>query len=114
MAMSIPPPVSSSNIPPPPPSRDPARRAAYLDSVRAERKALGAFTVVAIAAIVWIARPIGIGILLGTLIAFSLQPLYERVVERTKRPALTALGFVIVSTVTLLATIGAVTSLFIT
>src|SRR5262245_44543556 len=79
----------------------PARRStiddSILDSVLAERLALGVFALVAIAAIAWIAKPIAIGILLGTLIAFSLQPVYERMVAKNHRPALTALGFVLVS-----------------
>ena len=105
--------------PPSPDSRepsaadDPVRAAVYLDSVRAERKALGICAMVAIAAMVWIARPIGVGVLLGALIAFSLQPLYERIVTRTQRPGLAALGCVLVSTVALLVTMGGISSLFI-
>lgn len=98
----------------PPVPDDPVRRDAYLDSARSERTALSVFAVVALAAIVWIARPIGSGILLGTLLAFSLQPFYERQVARTGRPALTALGCVIVSMIGLLATLGGLSSLFIT
>jgi predicted PurR-regulated permease PerM len=97
----------------PPPSEDPARTAARLDSARAERRALSVFAVIAITAIVWIARPVGIGILLGTLFAFSLQPFYERLAERTRRPAVTAMGCVIVSTVGLLGTLGGLSSLLI-
>ncbi len=67
----------------------------------------------AIAAIVWLARPVGVGILLGAFMAFSLQPLYERLVARNHRPALTALGCVIVSTVGLLGSVGGLSSLFI-
>jgi predicted PurR-regulated permease PerM len=105
------PPTEGSREPPAP--EDPARGAARLDSARAERRALGGFAVVAIVAIVWVARPVGIGILLGTLLAFSLQPFYERLAERTRRPALTALGCVIVSTVGLLVTLGGLSSLLI-
>jgi predicted PurR-regulated permease PerM len=81
--------------------------------MRAERRALGIAAVAAIAAIVWIARPVGVGILLGALIAFSLQPLYERLVARNDRPALTALGCVLASTVGVLAVMGGLSSLFI-
>lgn len=106
-------PPSPDDPPEPPASADPIRTAVYLDSVRAERKALGVCALVAIGAMLWIARPVGIGILLGTLIAFSLQPLYERLVARTRRPALSALGCVVVSTILLLVTMGGLSSLLI-
>jgi predicted PurR-regulated permease PerM len=97
----------------PAPPEDAVREAAYLDSARSERRALGVLAVASIAAIVWIARPVGIGILLGTLLAFSLRPFYERLAVRTGRPALTALGCALVSTVGLLAAVGGLSSLFI-
>jgi predicted PurR-regulated permease PerM len=105
--MSTPPPDPPLSAP-----DDPAPSAAA-DSARAERQALGVFAVIAIAAIAWIARPVGVGILMGTLIAFSIQPLYERAVERTRRPALAALGCVVVSTIALVATMSGLVSLFI-
>lgn len=96
------------------PKRDPAARERYLDSVRSERRALGALSLVAIAAIIYVAKPIGGGVLLGTLLAFSLQPYYDQIVHRTHRPALTALAFVGVATVALLVALVSVSSLFIT
>lgn len=42
-------------------------------------------------AIIWVACPVGIGILLGTLTAFTLQPSYRRLRGRWKRPVLSAL-----------------------
>jgi len=92
---------------------DPVRRAAVLDSARAERRALGICTAVAVATIIWITRPVGVGILLGMLLAFSLQRFYDRLVVRTQRPALTALGFVIVSALGLLMVLGGISSLLI-
>lgn len=92
---------------------DPVKREARLDSMRAERRALGALATVAIAAIIWVASPVGVGILLGMLLAFSLQPFYERVVLRNGQPGLTALGFVLVSATGLLATLGGLSSLLI-
>jgi predicted PurR-regulated permease PerM len=90
------------------------RKAAALDSIRAERKALGVFAVAAIAAIIWVVQPVGIGILLGMLIAFTLQPFYESLVDRHGRHGLIALGCVLVSTIGLLAVVGGLSSLFIT
>jgi predicted PurR-regulated permease PerM len=89
------------------------RKAATLDSIRAERKALGVFAVAAIAAIIWVVQPVGIGILLGMLIAFTLQPFYESLVDRHGRHGLIALGCVVVSTIALIATVGGLTWLFI-
>ena len=89
------------------------REAATLDSRRAERKALGVFAVIAIAAIIWVIKPVGIGILLGMLIAFTLQPFYESLVNRHGRHALIALGCVFVSAISLIATVGGLTWLFI-
>ena len=96
------------------PDTDNQRKAAALDSIRAERKALGVFAVAAIAAILWIVEPVGIGILLGMLIAFTLQPYYERLVGRHGRHGVIALGCVIVSSIALLGTFGGLMSLFIT
>ncbi len=90
------------------------RKAAGLDSIRAERLALGVFAIVATVAIIWVVKPVGIGILLGMLIAFTMQPFYERLVARHGRHALIALGCVLASSIALLATFGGLTSLFIT
>ncbi|MFO0759768.1 MAG: AI-2E family transporter [Byssovorax sp.] len=92
---------------------DPEKRAARLDSMRAERRALGVLAMAAIAAIVWIAGPVAVGILLGTLLAFSLQTFYERLVLHNGRPGLTALGFVLASTLGLLLVLGGLFSLLI-
>jgi hypothetical protein len=48
------------------------------------------------------------------LTAFTLQPFYERLVERTRRPGLAALACVLASTVGFLGTIGGLSWLFIT
>lgn len=57
----------------------------------AEERALGIAALVAVATIIWVAHEVGIGILLGTLTAFTLQPFYHRLRMRWKRPALAAL-----------------------
>jgi predicted PurR-regulated permease PerM len=109
--MPVDPPVS--DLRERPPLDDPVRAAVYLDSVRAERRALAICAAAAVAAMVWIARPVGAGILLGALLAFSLQPIYERLVARNRRPGLTALGCVLVSMALVLVTMGGLSSLFI-
>lgn len=57
----------------------------------AEERALGIAALIAVGTIVWVAHEVGIGILLGTLTAFTLQPFYYRLRMRWKRPALAAL-----------------------
>ncbi|HXN31963.1 MAG TPA: hypothetical protein VN894_08880, partial [Polyangiaceae bacterium] len=52
------------------------------DLARRERRALGWTAMAATAAIVWIVMPIGVGILMGTLLAFTVQPLFERLQPR--------------------------------
>jgi predicted PurR-regulated permease PerM len=104
--MSTAPPSSGAPVPP-----GPAR--AGRGGGGEERRALGVLAVLAVAAMAWVASPVGVGILLGTLVAFSLQPSYEQIVARTGRPALTAFGFVVLSTVGLLAVLGGLSSLFI-
>ncbi len=92
---------------------DPIRREAVLDSARAERRALAVCTGLAVATIIYITRPVGVGILLGMLLAFSLQGFYERAVERTRRPATTAAAFVGASAFGLIVVMGGLSSLLV-
>lgn len=89
------------------------RRTALIDSARAERRALSVCTLLAVGTIFYITRPVGVGILLGALLAFSTQDLYERISTRTGRPRATAAAFVAVSTTGLLVVLGGLSSLFI-
>jgi predicted PurR-regulated permease PerM len=66
-------------------------------STARQSRALSWFAVAAVAVIARIAMPVSVGLLLGTLMAFSLQPVYERLVLRTRRPTLTATGCVLVA-----------------
>lgn len=93
---------------------DAVRRAALRETRRVERRALGFCTVLALATIIYITRPFGVGILLGLLLAFSSQQYYDRVAQRTRRPALTALAFVLVSAAGLLGVLTGIFSLLIT
>jgi hypothetical protein len=52
------------------------------DRVRSERSALSWCALASLAIAWWIVRPVAVGILLGTLAAFVLQPLYERIKPR--------------------------------
>ena len=83
------------------------------ESPRTERRALGWFAVMAVLVVVWIAMPVGVGIFLGTLMAFTLQPLYERLKLRV-RPAVAALITVVASMIGIAASTFGLAYLFVT
>lgn len=78
-----------------------------------ERLALGVLALVAIAGMLWVAHPVGIGILLGTLNAFTMQPIYERLRAHYTRSALAAALSVAVSSVILFGALAGLSSLLI-
>ncbi|HEY4106030.1 MAG TPA: AI-2E family transporter [Polyangiaceae bacterium] len=55
-----------------------------------QRRALGVFALAAVAALLALAAPVSSGLFLGTLLAFSLLGVYERLSLRSRRPALAA------------------------
>jgi predicted PurR-regulated permease PerM len=55
-----------------------------------QRRALGIFALAAVVALLALAAPVSSGLLLGTLLAFSLLGTYERFSARSKRPVLAA------------------------
>lgn len=81
---------------------------------RSERRALEWSALAAALAIAWITLPIGTGILLGALLAFTMQPVYERLRARTGRPGLSALLTTILATLVILSFIGVLALLFVT
>jgi len=68
-----------------------------------QRRALGLFAVAAVGALIWLSLPVASGLFLGTLLAFSLLRVHERLALRLKKPALSALLLALSSA---LATIG--------
>ncbi len=107
---SGPPPSSEMRAPEPPPttvlpatSPEPAR----------ERRALAVLAIAAVAVIAWIIRPVGIGILLGTLNAFTMQPFYERMRARGRRPAAAAAIALALSSIVILAVLAGISSLLV-
>lgn len=46
--------------------------------------------IVAFLAFCWVAKPVGLGLFLGTLFAFTIEPLYHRLAARSGRPSLAA------------------------
>ncbi len=77
-----------------------------------ERRSIGLLALLALAIAVWIAAPVGVGILLGTLMAFMLQPLYEKWKEKLGG-TLSSLATVFVAALTLALITGGLTWLFI-
>ena len=65
-------------------------RAAQQHYAPAESRALGTLAVVATLAILWVMLPVGIGVLLGTLLAFTIYPRYQAAARRTHKPVLVA------------------------
>jgi predicted PurR-regulated permease PerM len=64
-------------------------------------------------AIAWIALPVAAGLLLGTLMAFSLRPLHEAIERRVGRPAVASFATVLVTAAVILCLVGAFGSLFV-
>jgi predicted PurR-regulated permease PerM len=55
------------------------------------RTALAVLALVGVALFLWLALPVGLGLLLGTLIAFTVESPYRRLTARWGRPALAAI-----------------------
>jgi predicted PurR-regulated permease PerM len=72
----------------------------------AEPRALGILAIAAVAVILWIVLPVGIGVLVGALLAFTLHHPYKPLVRRTKRPALMAAGLTAAATIVVAGTLG--------
>jgi predicted PurR-regulated permease PerM len=70
-----------------------------------ERRALALTAVAAIGAIIWLVRPVGMGIFVGMLMGFAFEPLYRRVVTRW-RPRIAAVATVAASTILVVVVIG--------
>jgi predicted PurR-regulated permease PerM len=77
-----------------------------------EHRALAWSAVLAVAVIVWIVRPIGLGILLGTLLAFLAQPVCKRLTHRIGA-RLAVFTTVIASGLAVAATLGGLAWLFV-
>jgi len=77
-------------------------------------RALGYFALGAWIAIVWIALPVGIGLFLGALLAFTLQPLYGKLRARRWRDGPAALACTLGATVIVSSAVTALALVFIT
>lgn len=79
-----------------------------------ERQALGWLAVGALAAITWLALPFVTGLLVGALMAFTLQPVYQHLARRTGRPFVASLTTVVASAVVIVGALAGFVSVFVT
>jgi len=79
-----------------------------------DRRALGWFAAGAVVVIAWLVHPFSTGLMLGALMGFTLQPVYERLVRRTGRPLLASLMTVLASAVVIVGALAGFVSLFVT
>jgi predicted PurR-regulated permease PerM len=85
--------------------RDEGSIESVAEAARGERRALGWAAIAAAVTIGWIVMPVGVGVLLGTLLAFALQPVFERLKPRIG-VAWAALTVVVATILTLAGSIG--------
>ncbi len=82
---------------------------ALLTSTNSQRRALGIFALTAVAVLIWLSLPVSSGLFLGTLLAFSLSGVYERLLARRMRPVLAAALLALGSALTTVGGLLAVT-----
>jgi predicted PurR-regulated permease PerM len=88
-------------------------RVARLHYAPAEARALGTLAILATLAILWIMVPVGIGVLLGTLLAFTAYPRYRALARRTRKPALVAALMTAALSLAVTAAVGVIAYLLI-
>jgi predicted PurR-regulated permease PerM len=79
-----------------------------------ERRALGWLAVAAVMAVSWLALPFATAILLGALLAFTLEGVYHRLARSTQRPFMAALTIVLASALVIVGALAGFGMLFIT
>jgi predicted PurR-regulated permease PerM len=80
----------------------------------AERRAFGFLALVASAALVRLAMPVGVGLFLGALLAFALEPIYGRFRRRKVKAGTAALLCALGATAVVSSTVLGITTLLIT
>jgi predicted PurR-regulated permease PerM len=79
-----------------------------------ERRAFGFLALIALGALVRLALPVGIGLLLGSLLAFTLEPIYSRLRIRRMKAGTAALLCAVGSTAIVSSTVLALSTLLVT
>ncbi len=79
-----------------------------------QRRALGFLALAALACLVRLAMPVGIGLFLGALLAFTLEPLYARLRKREIGPGPSALACALGATLILTTMVVALSTLLVT
>jgi len=92
------------------PTASPSLRGAHAAGRRRptrEQIALGILALAAVAVVIWLASPVAVGVFMGSLVAFTMEPFNERLIARRFRPGLAALVSVGVATLGVIAAAGA-------
>ena len=79
-----------------------------------ERRAFGFLALVALAALVYLALPVGVGLFLGALLAFALEPIYGWLRKRGVKASTGALSCALGATVVVSSAVLAITTLLVT
>jgi predicted PurR-regulated permease PerM len=79
-----------------------------------QHRALALLAVAAIVTIIWLAREFATGILLGALLAFTLEPLYRKLIQTFKRDFIAAFAVVLSTAVVIVGAIAGFATLFVT
>jgi len=78
-----------------------------------QRRALGWCAVAAVAALVWLAWPLVVGIFLGALMGFTLEPVHAALARRTRRPFMASLVMVLAAGLAIVGAAVGFLSLFV-
>ena len=80
---------------------------------RAERRALGALAIVALGVVAWVSRPVGVGLFIGALTAFVLEPVHIVLARRFRRPWVAQVLCLAIATVAVLGIVAGVFAVFV-
>ena len=97
---------------PPPPKSEPVE--VVTPARIRERRALGVLALIALGFLVRLAMPVGIGLFLGALLAFTLEPLYGKLRRRQMNAGPAALICALGATLSVSATVLALSTLLVT
>ena len=98
----------------PPSAHDPKSSTPRGSATPKEIRALGYLAFAALAALVWVALPVAVGLFLGALLAFTLQPIYGRLRARRWHAGPAALACALGSTALMTAAVTGLMTLFVT